>query len=134
MLTKNNMENVVLKKITKYTTDKEGKPLVSAKTNKSYTRLVIETEEHDKPLSGFENQETSKWKVGDSVEIEVKENGQYLNFSVPKKEDKIDEKLEMILNRLVGLKLTVDIIHAHIMPPKKATVSDYPEEDYPTDE
>ena len=113
---------VALKKITKYTTDKEGKQLMS-KQNKPYTRLVIETEEHNKPLSGFENAQTSKWEVGQQVDIEVKENGQYLNFSVPKAEDKVNEKLELVLNKLVGIQLEIGRLTDALLPQAKAKKS-----------
>lgn len=125
------MQLVTLKKVTRYTKDKDGNPLMS-KQNKPYTRLVIETEQHAKPLSGFENQSTSSWAPGQEVEIEVKDTGQYLNFSVPKTEDKVNDKLEMVLNKLTGLQLEIGRLTDALLPQAKVKkqVDDYPENDF----
>ena|SRR3990167_4910459 len=38
-------------------------------------------------ISGFENDDTKNWAIGQVVEVEaVKENGKYLNFFMPKKQ------------------------------------------------
>lgn len=91
--------------VTRYTKDKNGSPLIT-KTGKSYTRVSLNVEGYDKRLSGFESDETKNWKEGDLVEIDVEENGQYLNFKVPKKSDiQADgfEKRIQDLERKVGL-------------------------------
>lgn len=78
---------VTLTKIQRFTKDKEGNDLIAQSgfnKGKPFTRLVIYTQEHEKSLSGFDSAVSANWKEGDKVEIEVKENGQYLNFSVPK--------------------------------------------------
>lgn len=90
---------VTLTKIARYDKDKAGKPLIS-KEGKPYTRVLISTQEHGaKQLSGFENQQNSHWKEGDMVEIEVAENGQYLNFKTLSKEDRANEVLREIVER-----------------------------------
>lgn len=94
---------------------------------KPYVSISIKTTEHgDKYLSGFGNKENTNWKEGDQVEITtkevVKDGKTYLNFETPKKEDKIDEKLEMILNRIVGMKLELAALRG-LLEPKK---SNYP--------
>ena len=69
----------------RYTKDKNDQPLVSKKTGKPYTSLRIKCNEYgDKYLSGFDGPATQSWKEGDTVEVEVKPNGEYLNFEVPR--------------------------------------------------
>lgn len=100
-------------KLTKiYTTnkDKAGNDLKSKK-GAPYTRMSIKTEQHgDKWISGFKNKDNAHWKEGDTVEVNITESGQYLNFETPKVEDKNNEKLEKILNVLTGMKLELEII------------------------
>lgn len=69
----------------RYDKKKDGTPLVS-KAGKPYTSVRIKTEKHgDQYLSGFGNKDNADWKVGDEVEIEVEQKGEYLNFTTPKK-------------------------------------------------
>lgn len=120
---------VKLTKVSRTTSDKEGNAL-KTKDGRPYTRISIKTEQHaDKYLSGFENADTKNWKEGDTVEIDVTENGQYLNFKVPKKEDKVYDNTETILNKMVGMQLTLDQILAAVKPAQKK-VEPVDEEDY----
>lgn len=99
-----------------YTTDKDkqGNPLKSKK-GAPYTRMSIKTQEHgEKWLSGFQNADNKEWKEGDTVEIVVKENGEYLNFETPKKEDKVVEVMEKVLNKLTSMNLDIQIIKEHL--------------------
>lgn len=62
---------------------------VSQKTGKPYTSLQLFTKEHgEQRLSGFGNRDNQNWKIGDTVEIEVKEierdGNTYLNFETPR--------------------------------------------------
>lgn len=112
---------------------------VSAKTNKPYTSRSIKTQEHGEAwLSGFANKDNASWKVGDSVEIEVaeveKEGKTYLNFTVPKKEDRVLENTELILNKLVGIKIDLETLKANSNPkkstyPENTVGESFPEED-----
>lgn len=69
----------------RYTTKKDGSPLIGA-NGKPYTSLRLKANEYgDKFLSGFDNAQTRGWKVGDTVEVDVEQKGEYLNFSVPQK-------------------------------------------------
>jgi len=44
----------------------------------------IQTKEHsDKWINGFEHESNKGWKIGDKVNIEIVENGEYLNFKNP---------------------------------------------------
>lgn len=64
-------------------------PRISKKTGKAFVSLGIKTDQHgDAWLSGFAGKENEAWAVGDTVEIDIQQKGEYLNFSVPKKEDK----------------------------------------------
>lgn len=57
---------------------------VSKNTGRPFTSLGLMTEEHgEKWLSGFAGKDTADWKVGDTVDIEVEQKGDYLNFKVP---------------------------------------------------
>ncbi len=90
--------------------DKEGNLLMS-KAGKPYTRMSIKTEEHgDRWISGFKNKGNESWKQGDTVEVIIKENGQYLNFDTPKPNDVNNEKLEDIMKMLTEIKLDVKAI------------------------
>jgi hypothetical protein len=65
-------------KVSKTKKDKDGKDFI-------YTSLrILTTEYGNKWLSGFGNESNVKWKEGDIVNIEVTENGEYLNFSTPR--------------------------------------------------
>lgn len=94
------MEKITLNKVARYTTDKNGQPL-KTRDGRPYTSLRIKSNEHgDKWLSGFDNPQTQNWKEGDTVEVEVTQKGEYLNFSVPKPQDKA-------IAEITGLKMTV---------------------------
>lgn len=98
---------VTLTNVKVYTQDKEGKPLKS-KEGKPYTRLNIQCKEYgDKWLSGFGNSRNKNWQAGEEVDIEVKQNGEYLNFEMPKpvvgmaEEDRnMLTRIEMKLNEI----------------------------------
>lgn len=117
-------------------TDAKGDALVS-KQGKPYTRLSIKVESKgERYISGFGNQGNADWKVGDEVDITITESDAkdktgkpYLNFSQPKKEDKIDDKLELILNKLTGIQLSLGALTDKLVPKKdpKYPVNDSPE-------
>lgn len=61
------------------------KEKISARTNKPFTSRGIQCNEYgERWLSGFAGKDNAHWKVGDTVEIDIVEKGEYLNFSVPK--------------------------------------------------
>lgn len=67
-------------------TNKEGQPYLD-RQQRPYSRVSIQTEQHGKRwLSGFAYQDSPflGWRIGDEVEIEIEEKGQYLNFWLPK--------------------------------------------------
>ena len=103
-----------LTKVIRYTEGKDGQPL-KTKDGRPYTRLVIKTNEHgDKTISGFENTETQNWKEGSEVEVEITENGEYLNFRVPKKEDKLSSELSEIKTKLGKMNFDIQTIIRHL--------------------
>jgi len=65
------------------------KERVSSKTGKPFTSLGIKVAEgdyKDRWISGFDGLQTKEWKDGDTVEVEVEKKGDFLNFSLPKKD------------------------------------------------
>ena len=126
------MQKLTITRIFTTDKDKNGNPLIS-KNNKPYTRMSIQTKEHgEKWLSGFKNQTSGAWQVGQEVEVIVKENGQYLNFETPKMEDKVDMNMEKVLNNLTRIHLLVNAIYEHVVPQKikvDSTGIEYPEEE-----
>lgn len=87
---------VTLTKVYRTTKSKDGKPLTT-KQGKAYERVSIKTQEHgDKWLSGFGASWNEGWNEGDTINVNVEQAGQYLNFS------KVDpmEDIEARLARL----------------------------------
>lgn len=127
---------VTITKINRTTTDKKGDAL-KTKDGRPYTRISLKTDQHeDKWLSGFENADTKSWKQGDSVEIEVTQNGEYLNFKTPKKGEINDQALkdifdntETILNKMVGMSFDIESLKNHLMPKKAKPVNDYTDDE-----
>lgn len=147
----NNMEKILYVKID--STDREGKPLVSAK-GYSYSRQTLKVESKgDRYISGFLNEATKGFAVGDEVDILITEsdkldkNGKpYLNWSLPKKGE-VDNRLlkdvydntETILNRIVTLTLDLQIIKDKLNPkkdtyPANIAPQPFPEEDEDIDD
>jgi len=126
------MEKVKLTKI--YTTDKDkqGNPLKSKK-GFPYTRMSIKCEQFgDQWLSGFQNEGNKGWKEGDEVEITKTENTKdgktYLNFEVPKKDDKVVEMLSEILIKIGTINAKLDVLYGNAKGTPKVD-PDYPDED-----
>lgn len=100
------MEKVTLTFVGRYDTKKDGTPLLT-KAGKPYTSLRIKCNEHgDKYLSGFDGSQTKDWKIGDTVDIEVEEKGEYLNFSVPKAGSVDFTRLATLENKVTTLTLS----------------------------
>lgn len=119
------MEKLTITKIAKFTTNKAGEPL-KTKTGKPYTSVRIQAQQYgDTWLSGFGSQVTDSWKEGDEIEVEVTKNGEYMNWSLPKKEDKVHEGLEAIRNAQVAHTILLNQI-LEIIKPRAKKPSDYP--------
>ncbi len=92
-----------LTRVYRSTKDKEGNEL-KTKLGKPYERVSIKTEEYgDKWLSGFGNEQNKEWKEGDEVTLEVKEVGQYLNFSPVKMESRLMDMFQDLNKRVKNL-------------------------------
>jgi len=78
------VEKITISRISFFDKDKEGNQLKS-KDGKPYTRCLIDTTDGRK-VSGFRNATSAGWKVGDEVEVEVEQKGEYWNFKTVKKE------------------------------------------------
>src|SRR3990167_3930567 len=120
------MKNLTLTSIQRYANDKEGNPL-KTKDGRTYTRLVIRCKEYgEKMLSGFDSIQTQGWREGDTVEVEVEQKGEYLNFKLPNKQDLVSKQLEQILNNQATIKLMLVKIGQAVVPQPKEAVP-YPE-------
>ena len=94
---------VTLTKVTRFTTDKDGKALIT-KDGRPYTRVRIQTQEHASQwISGFGSQDNENWREGDTVELDIKQVGEYLNFSTPKKTDILETRITELENRVSAL-------------------------------
>lgn len=103
----NNITKVTLTRVIISDKNKDGTPLMS-KLGKPYSRLSIKTLEHgDKWLSGFKGKENEFWKEGDQVDIIVKQNGEYLNYDVPKVEDKLAMRVSALEVEVMQLRNAV---------------------------
>ena len=75
------MEKIKLTKISHYDKDRDNKPLIN-RNNKPYTRCLI-VDDKGRRISGFGSAITQAWGEGDMVELEITQNGNYLNFKIP---------------------------------------------------
>jgi len=105
------MEKLTITKIVRYTTNKEGEKLIN-RNGKPYERVYITTEEKgDKWISGFGSRSNQEWKEGDVVEVNVVQNGEYLNFETPRSSvspqalEDLKMRLENIESRLSALEM-----------------------------
>jgi len=103
------MEKVTIVKVYRSNKDKQGN-ILKTQDGREYTRLAIQTKEHgQKWISGFGNSKNSDWKAGDSVDIIIEPNGEYLNFKMPKdineleaRVAKLEEDVKAILEYTMG--------------------------------
>jgi len=138
------MEKVKITRVYVTDKDKQGNPLIGqardGKPGRPYTRMSIQcTQYGEKWLSGFKGKENENWKEGDEVEVIVKkagDQGQYLNFEVPKKDDKAIEMMSEILTKIGTINAKMDVIYGIIRPKNEPGVggSDYPTEDINPDD
>lgn len=104
----NEIKKVTLTGIWRNTTDKQGNPLKSAK-GIPYTKLSFKcTEYGDKYIGGFGNKANEGWKQGDTVEVIIKQNGEYLNFEMPKELDVATERVAKLEGRVTKLELSFE--------------------------
>ena len=102
------MEKVTITGIWRNTTDKQGNPLKSAK-GFPYTKLSFKCKEHgDRYVGGFGNKDNEAWVVGSVVEVIIKENGQYLNFDMPKIENVLEDRVMKLESKVTTLDLSLE--------------------------
>lgn len=86
-----------IKALKRMSEDSNGNPYRSKKDGKPYTRLLIQIEEMEETLSGFDNDATKEWKEGTvaNIEVEKKEVGgnTYWNFKLPNKFDLMEKRV-----------------------------------------
>ncbi len=136
------MEKITFLKLD--TSDQKGAPLIG-KNGKPYTRQTLKVESKgDRYISGFLNDATKGFAIGDEVDIVIteatavdKQGRPYLNWSLPKKGsldtekiDRIYENTETLLNRMVQFQITLETMKDYIVPKKKTV--DYPQSTGPT--
>lgn len=104
------IRKVKITKIFQSNKDKEGNPLVGKFG--PYYKIGIATEEYPtKYINGFGKTELS-WKIGDEVEIDLEEKGEYLNFKLPKKEDVAIGKVEDLSKDMADLRKALKALEA----------------------
>ena len=126
------MQTVKITKVYRTDKDKQGNPLKS-KDGKPYGKISIKTEENgEKWIGGFQNARNKDWKEGDTVEIKIVQNGEYLNFETPKDTDVATERIAKLEGRVMKLELSQERLMAQIksdilfeMTGKIATTKDY---------
>jgi hypothetical protein len=127
----NNITKITLTKVYVSDKNKDGTPLMS-KLGKPYSKMSVKCVEHgDKWLSGFKGRENEFWKEGDQVDVIIKQNGEYLNYEVPKAEDKLAMKISAIEVDVMNLKNAVAKLGGAVAPaptsaPSKPAVEDEP--------
>lgn len=105
------MEKIRLAKITHYEKNKDGEPLLT-KNNKPYIRCVIQ-DNKGRTLSGFGSNQTKKWAEGGEIEVEVTQNGQYLNFRLPP-QNVSREEFDLLAKKVKFLEDEIGYLHNQI--------------------
>src|SRR3990167_6748240 len=100
------IEKLTITKIFINHESKEKKPFITDK-GKKFWKIAIQVDEKDykgEYLSSLifnEDDERFNWQVGQQISVIVERNGQYLNFSVPTRLDRLEirvNELEEIIN------------------------------------
>jgi hypothetical protein len=100
----NQITKITLTRVFATDKNKDGTPLMS-KLGKPYSKMSVKCVEHgDKWLSGFKGKENEFWKEGDQVDVIVKQNGDFLNYEVPKAEDKLAMRVSALEVEVMQLK------------------------------
>ena len=95
------IRKVKITKIFQSNKDKDGNPLVSQFG--PYYKIGLQTAEYPTKYINGLNKTQLSWQVGDEVEIDLIEKGEYLNFKLPKKEDVAVSKVEELEKRVIKL-------------------------------
>ena len=102
---------VKILKIHRSNKDKDGNAYMTKATpnspSRAYERVGIQVNDEKytgKWLSGFGNRENAGWQVGDTVDLDITQNGQYWNFKILSPEDKMWKELNRQAGEIVKLK------------------------------
>ena len=78
--------------------DKEGKPFIGK--NGAYSKIAVKCQEYgDRYLSGFVSQWNANWKIGDTVEVDIEEKGEYLNIHKPDPVAELEKRVRALENQ-----------------------------------
>src|SRR3990167_6408169 len=126
------MKEQIISYINVFKEGKDGKLYVS-KNGKPFVRVSIKVEDpqyKDEYISGLWFGADCPWKVGESVEIIIREEEyqgkKQWKFEVPKKENPNQKYFEEIMGRLLKLELMLVSIGKAVVPQPKEAVP-YPE-------
>lgn len=100
------------------TTKKDGTALIS-QYGKPFWKVSIKTDQYgDKYIYGniYKEDELPTWKVGDEVKLEVTQNGDFLNFKVPTKNDGLEGRVQVLENQMKTMfeMMKVKMIHSEM--------------------
>lgn len=102
------MNNTIQKvKITKcYISDtkKDGSKLITS-DGRAYKKIAIQTDKHAGYLSDLifrPDDPKLQWQIGDEVEIIVWQNGEFKNFKVPIRLDRLELRVEVLEDLIRG--------------------------------
>ena len=123
------IENLTITKIFINHESKDKKPFITDK-GKKFWKIAIQVDEDYKgeyltSLIFNEDDERFNWQVGQQISVIVERNGQYFNFSIPTRLD----RLEIRVNELEELIRTPDertIKEPHEYPEDDTKVEDIP--------
>jgi len=77
--------------------------------------LSIKTKEHgDKWISGFQNESNKDWAEGQQVQVEITQNGQYLNYKTIKGAKSAQVSSNEVIERLKRIESGVSAILAKV--------------------
>jgi len=122
----NQITKITLTRVFVTDKNKDGTPLMS-KLGKPYSKLSVKCVEHgDKWLSGFKGRENENWKEGDQVDVIVKQNGDFLNYEVPKAEDKLAMRVSALEIEVMQLRNAVAKMGGVVSPAQTAGIPSNP--------
>jgi len=110
------MEKVKIVKISHFEKDKNNNVYTGKWGNYAICRLVVIHQGQEKNISGAvkPNGETYGWKVGDEVQVELVQKGDFLNFRLPSKNitrqefDNLKYQISKLEMRIEALEKPID--------------------------
>lgn len=75
---------------------KDGKPFMGK--NGPYSKIAIKTQEYgpDKYVTGFVGAWNANWRVGDVVDCDIEENGDFLNMKRPDPLAALEKRVKLL--------------------------------------